>query len=419
MSRRSAPRRLQHTIPHVTHVTHVAVLGAGIMGVSTALFLARGGARVTLVDAAPAICAGASRWNEGKIHLGHLYAADPSLGTARRLLPGGLLFRPLIESLIGQPLTPAIATAGDLYLVHRRSVVDAEATGRYYDEVTRLAATHPAAAQYLEPLDDARVERLDDATLDALANRAEIVAGFRVPERSVSTRWVADRLVAAVAAEPGIEVRLSTRVTGLTTGPAGFDGPLTILTTDGADGPFDAVVNALWEGRVALDTAAGLAPPPAWSYRYRVAVFLDTTTAVTTPNVVIATGPFGDVKNYDGRSLYLSWYDTGLLAHGTGPSLPPVPPLDGEAAARLADDVIAHLGGLLHGVADLPSLTAARHVAGGWVVAAGHGTLDDPASTLHRRDRIGLTRHGRYLSVDTGKYSVAPWLARAVTDAIL
>lgn len=389
------------------------------MGVSTALFLARGGARVTLVDAAAAICAGASRWNEGKIHLGHLYAADPSLRTAQRLLPGGLAFRPLVESLIGHSLAPAISTSADLYLVHRRSVVDADTTGRYYAAVTALAATHPAASRYLEPLGEARAERLDDRALDALANRAAIVAGFRVPERSVSTRWVADRLAAAVAAEPRIDVRLSTRVTGLATGPAGLDGPLTVETAHGPEGPFDAVVNALWDGRVALDTAAGFTPPPAWSHRYRVAVFLETTTPVTTPNVVITTGPFGDVKNYDGRSLYLSWYDTGLLAHGTGPVPPAVPRLDDVAASRLADEVIAHLGGLLHDVADLPSRTASRQVAGGWVVAAGQGALDDPASTLHRRDRIGLTRHGRYLSVDTGKYSVAPWLARAVADALL
>lgn len=389
------------------------------MGVSTALFLVRGGARVTLVDAAPAICAGASRWNEGKIHLGHLYAADPSLRTAQRLLPGGLAFRPLVESLIGHSLAPAISQGSDLYLVHRRSVVDADTTGRYYDAVTALAASHPAASRYLQPIGETRAERLDARALDTLANRTEIVAGFRVPERSVSTRWVADRLAAAVAAEPRIDVRLSTRVTGLATGPAGFDGPLTIVTAHGSEGPFDAVVNALWEGRVALDTAAGLAPPAAWSSRYRVAVFLETTVPVTTPNVVVTTGPFGDVKNYDGRSLYLSWYDTGLLAHGTGPAPPAVPYLDDLAASRLADEVIAKIGGLLPEVANLPSRTASRQVAGGWVVAAGHGALDDPASTLHRRDRIGLTRHGRYLSADTGKYSVAPWLARAVADALL
>jgi hypothetical protein len=285
--------------------------------------------------------------------------------------------------------------------------------------VTALAAAHPAAASYLQPLADARVERLEARALDALANCAEIVAGFRVPERSVSTRWVADRLVAAVAAEPRIDVRLSTTVTGLAMGPAGLDGPLRITTSRGAEGPFDAVVNALWEGRVPLDTAIGLAPPAEWTYRYRVAVFLETTAPVTTPNAVVVTGPFGDVKNYDGRTLYASWYDAGLLTQGAGPAPPPVPRLDDAARAALAREVFTRLGMLLPAVADLPARIASQHVAGGWVVAAGQGAIGDPASTLHRRDRIGITRHGRYVSVDTGKYSVAPWLAHAVAADLL
>ena len=56
---------------------HVAVLGAGIMGCSAALCLARRGARITLLDGAPRPCAGASRWNEGKIHL-DFAGAQPS-----------------------------------------------------------------------------------------------------------------------------------------------------------------------------------------------------------------------------------------------------------------------------------------------------------------------------------------------------
>lgn len=50
----------------------VAVLGAGIMGTCTALYLARRGCVVTVVDAAAAPLSAASRWNEDKIHLGYL-----------------------------------------------------------------------------------------------------------------------------------------------------------------------------------------------------------------------------------------------------------------------------------------------------------------------------------------------------------
>jgi glycine/D-amino acid oxidase-like deaminating enzyme len=45
------------------------VLGAGIMGCSLAMFLARRGADVTLIDEADAPFARTSRWNEGKFTL--------------------------------------------------------------------------------------------------------------------------------------------------------------------------------------------------------------------------------------------------------------------------------------------------------------------------------------------------------------
>lgn len=400
-------------------VPRIAILGAGIMGASTALFLARGGAHVTLFDAAPAPLAGASRWNEGKIHLGHLYAADPSLGTAGRLLSGGLAFKRLTERLIGGSIDQAVSVADDLYLVHRSSVVDAEAAGHYYDAVTALAAAHPDAANYLTPLHDARAQRLTRAELEAVCAPALITAGFRVPERSVSTGWIADRLVQALEAEPRIELRLNTVVTGVATGTHGLHGPLTVCLGANTEGPFDAVVNALWEGRLGVDASVGLAPPATWSHRYRVSVFLRTARPVTVPSAVVSTGPFGDAKNYNGRDLYLSWYPSGLLAEGHGVAPPGPPALDDVARARLADDVIMHLGTVLPWVASLQAVTETRRVAGGWVYAEGRGPLDDARSTLHRRDRVGIRREGRYVSVDTGKYSIAPWLARAVADDLL
>ena len=397
----------------------IAILGGGIMGVATALFLARGGARVTLFDAAATALAGASRWNEGKIHLGHLYAADPSLRTAARLLPGGLAFKRLTEMLIGSSIDPAVSVDDELYLVHRASVVGAEAAGRYYDSVTALAAAHPEAAGYLTPVQHARVQRLSRAELEATCDPAYVTAGYRVPERSVSTGWLADRLVQALEAEPRIELRLGALVTGVATGPHGLRGPLVVASRGATDGPFEAVVNALWQGRLAVDASVGLAPPAVWSHRYRVSVFLRTTRAVHVPSAVVATGPFGDAKNYNGRDLYLSWYDTGLLAQGHGVAPPPPPALDGDTRDRLASAVLKHLGVMLPWVASLPAITETRRVKGGWVYAEGRGPLDDAQSTLHRRDRVGIRREGQYVSVDTGKYSIAPWLARAVADDLL
>ena len=58
-------------------------------------------------------------------------------------------------------------------------------------------------------------------------------------------------------------------------------------------------------------------------------------------------------------------------------------------------------------------------VAGGWVFAAGSGSLADPHATLRQRDKFGVRRRGTYYSVDTGKYSTAPWLAKRIAGEIL
>jgi glycine/D-amino acid oxidase-like deaminating enzyme len=400
-------------------VRHVAVLGAGIMGCSTALFLARRGARVTLVDAALQPCVGASRWNEGKIHLGYLYAADPSLATARVVLDGGVAFKPLIERLIDGSIDAVTSPVDDVYLVHRRSVVDADAVARYYAAVSALVREHAGAADYLCPATTASAQRLSAAELGALCDGPDIVAGFRVPERSVSTVWIADRLVAAVAAEPRIEPRWGVRVTGVQRPGAGTDAPLHVDTSDGLNGPFDSVVNALWDGRLAVDAVSGLAPPPAWSHRFRRSLFARTSRPVTVPSVVIGVGPFGDVKNYNGRDLYLSWYTAGLAAEGSALAPPPVPPLDDVARTALIATVLDQLGAVLPSVAAVRPVLETVQVEGGWVYAAGRGALDDRRSTLHRRDRAGIVRDGRYLSIDTGKYSMAPWIADRVAGELL
>ena len=127
----------------------IAVLGTGITGCSLALLLARRGARVTLIDQAAEPFSRASRWNEGKIHLGFLYAGDPTLATARKLIPGGLAFRRTVEELVGRSIEPALSQSDDIYLTHRDSIVDASAMGTYLAKVTELVREQAAPSERL------------------------------------------------------------------------------------------------------------------------------------------------------------------------------------------------------------------------------------------------------------------------------
>ncbi|MDQ1380387.1 MAG: hypothetical protein QOJ71_1106 [Actinomycetota bacterium] len=402
----------------------VAVLGAGIMGSSTALHLARLGVPVTVFDHENAPFRGASRWNEGKIHLGFLYAADPTLGTARAVLPGGLDFKDQVETLTAIALGPVTTPGDDLYLVHRDSVTAPGAAARYFAAVSELVRSHPEAHRYLTDASRTRVERLSPAELFDLADPSVVVAGFRVPERSVDTNRVADAFVDALDGEPLIELRPGRHVTGVASLGEQRDR-WRVHTTNGRDGdahdedgPFDVVVNALWEGRPRVDRTVGHRPDSAEHHRYRVSLFVRTATALEPRSAVLAVGPFGDVKSYGERDFYLSWYPTGLLARAEAVDPPPVPALNDGERERIATEVFATLGHVLPWVRDIERAAADVRVQGGWVYSQGGGLLDDPVAAVHRRDRLGISRLGSYFSVDTGKYSVAPTLAERLARAV-
>jgi glycine/D-amino acid oxidase-like deaminating enzyme len=397
----------------------IAVLGGGIMGCSTAILLAREGQSVTLFDAGHAPFGAASRWNEGKIHLGFLYSADPTLETARKVIPGGLMFKPLVEELTGCSVDPVVTRDDDIFLCHRDSVVSAQAMEAYFHEVAQLIASNPRAGRYLADVSRCRVERLNGQQLGAITDSPAIVAGFRIPERSVSTNWLADRFIDAMAAERHIEPRMRTRVIAVGPVTAGdHDGPWRVETDAGVTGPFDWVVNALWQGRMAIDITAGISPVSDWSNRYRMALFVRTTRPVNLPSTVIATGPFGDIKNYNNRDFYLSWYPLGLRVDTSAvePSTPA--PIEMHAESQLIAAMFEQLQALLPETRRIREHTEQVSLAGGWVHAAGHGVLSDPASTLHRRSDFGISRSGRYVSVDTGKYSTAPWLAQRLVNEL-
>jgi hypothetical protein len=167
-----------------------------------------------------------------------------------------------------------------------------------------------------------------------------------------------------------------------------------------------------------VDATLGIVPDAPWSHRFRAAVF-GRGDASQLPSAVLVTGPFGDVKRYRDGRVYLSWYPVGLLAEGHEIEPPrECAILSPERNARIQSEVLAALTGYFPAVAEVatnPSL----EVHGGWVYAIGQGSLADRASTLHRRDRFAMSVDRGYISVDTAKYSIAPWLAERTARLIV
>ena len=394
----------------------VAVLGAGIMGSAVAIQLARRGFDVTVLDRETAPMAAASRWNEGKIHLGYIYGADPTLATAQHLLTGGLLFEDRLRELIDEDLTGHATTEDDIYLVHRRSVVGPDVLRAKFAAIDELIREHPDAGRYLVDVSDPRATEIEATELGELGG-PDIVAGFRVPERSVETGWIADRLADVLASTTGVTLRLGTDVVGVEPREPGLDR-WRVRTRDDEPEDVDIVVNALWNGRLPVDVTAGLTPRPPWTHRYRQCVFVRTRSEQHQPSALVAVGPFGDVKNYNGRDFYLSWYPVGLVGESAELELAAPDTPTGRDAEEFVARVRTALEPIMPGIGAVLDDAESVVVHGGFVFAQGAGALDDPRSGLHRRDRYGVQRRGSYHSVDTGKYSTAPWLARELADEI-
>src|SRR3954468_16134144 len=97
---------------------HVAVLGGGLQGCCVALALADRGVNVCIFDKNEKLLSRAAIANEGKIHLGYMYAGDPTLATAKMMMPGALPFGPFFERHLAQLAQPFSTSLAATYVVH-------------------------------------------------------------------------------------------------------------------------------------------------------------------------------------------------------------------------------------------------------------------------------------------------------------
>ncbi len=104
----------------------IAIIGAGITGTLTAIGLAQQGFRVDLIERNCEAVTEASLYNEGKIHLGFLYAHDHTWETPRLMIEGARSFGPIIQRLTGFDVNTILSTPF-FYGVHRESLVTADA----------------------------------------------------------------------------------------------------------------------------------------------------------------------------------------------------------------------------------------------------------------------------------------------------
>lgn len=382
----------------------IAIIGAGLQGACLALELAALGKAVTLFDAAPAPMREASRWNEGKLHLGFVYANDPSRRSAEAMMDASLEFLPHLERLIGRDLSHVVSPNRFVYGVPADSQVPPAQVAAHFERIGSRLSAHAACWPRL--FGGQEWQPPAPTTPEGMFDPAHVPAAFTTPEVALDTHAVADLVAARLREEPLVRLVTGIEVASVARAPDGFR----LHFADGrAEAGFRTVVNASWRSLMRLDATAGCDPGRPWLYRYKTAIHLRGSAAAL-PSCTFVVGPYGDIVNLDDGRFYLSWYPACRLAMSDRAHLPDMDELDAERKAAIAADSLQGLARFVPGVGAV-TLDEAPQVEGGWIFAWGGSDITDRHSELHTRHDVGAFVDDGYISVNTGKYCMAPFHA--------
>lgn len=413
---------LEFPIRNVKKNSRVAVLGGGLTGSSIALELARSGVDVVLIEQDEQLLNRASLRNEGKIHLGFVYANDKSLETAKLQLRGSLSFRSLLARWIGPRADQIPCSTPFTYLVSASSLCTLEELESHYMEVQNLYRAHITDNPTLDYL-GRRPENLyrKSNRVSPRFNDSRVIGSFQTAELAIDTQVMAKYLRAALHESESIQILTGLHVEGVV---RRSDKLCVEASSDTGiwRHDFEQVVNALWDGRIEIDHTYGLPTQPGWVYRlkYRVIVRLPRE-LIDAPSVTMVLGPYGDVVIRPDQTAYLSWYPVGLK----GWSHHRKPPDDwqhdcsgaskGASAAYIAKETLNAIDDWYPGIGNSKTL----RVDAGVICAYGETDVDDYSSALHTRTQSGITSDNGYHSVDPGKLTTAPFFGHLAARAVM
>ncbi|MEA2666270.1 MAG: hypothetical protein QOI11_3214 [Candidatus Eremiobacteraeota bacterium] len=404
--------------------TEAVVIGAGLTGVTAALELARGGVRASVIEQDALALNRASLRNEGKIHLGFVFAHDGSLATARLMLAGALSFRRILARLAGPRVDTLRVSRPFVYVVADDSLLAPDELERRFQAIEafyRRRIRDDPDADYLGARPETLFSRLPLSALAPHLRCDRFSAAFRTAELAIDTQELADVLRAALAAEPRVRLLANRTVESVERCGNGFR----VAGTSGAGRwQIEArhVINASWENRFKLDRSAGMEHPAGWLHRLKYRVIARVPTALRDgPSVTMVVGRYGDVVIRPDGTAYFSWYPAGLRGwtHALAPPSAWHGPCRGDVPA---DDRRAIAAALLGGIERWypgAARSTEQVVDAGAIVAYGASDVDDPASGLHDRTRVGVTSAAGYHSVDPGKLTTAPLFGVRAAQAVL
>ncbi len=401
----------------------IAILGGGGVGVCAALELAHCGHAVDIYEQDSMPIKRASLVNEGKIHQGFLYANDPSRRTARLMALGALSFRACLSRWLDVTAHPFDASTPFVYAVHKDTMINVENLQHHYAACCEIfqQLRNASGLRYLGRDEPMSFRRLSPSELESILDPIHFAAAFITSELSIDPRPLAQQLRAAVSGEPRITFIGDAFVESVERRKNG--GYFVAFSNKGSQqaGPYDQVVNALWDGRLAIDRTLGIIPKRSWIYRHKFGNRINVRLGPgDLPSVTMVLGPFGDVVNFGPKGIYLSWYPFGMVKT----SFELQPPanwtlVDNATRYEIFDRSFKIWSRFCPKLLAINFRRDLVEPSSGIIFAWGDTNIDDPNSKLHDRYDIGVHSVAGYHSVNTGKYTMVPYLGLKVAQRVL
>jgi 2-polyprenyl-6-methoxyphenol hydroxylase-like FAD-dependent oxidoreductase len=224
----------------------VAVLGGGLQGACVAMELAASGIHVDLYDRNDRCLSQASAQNEGKIHLGYVYANDRSLRSARMMVKGAITFASLMRRWIGTAIDRIPVSTPFHYVVHSGSLLSVDAVEHHFRGAHAIALdeSRNVPLDYFGADYRAAPARMSDSECGRLFDRQRTAAAYRTAEMSIDPEALADAVRARLSSDPNIHCLLHAHVHGVALDSDGVGVDFEVPEGRARE-HYDHVVNAL------------------------------------------------------------------------------------------------------------------------------------------------------------------------------
>ena len=378
------------------------IMGAGIQGCCIALLLSKYYKNITIIEQENHIMLKSSAAQEGRVHLGFLYANDKSMKTGYKMLNDALNFSNCID-------WNRMKSKKYLYLNEINSLLTEEQVDEYFEKIQTKYNELISTNKSLNYLGEQPNHLYTKIKIPDYLNKDMFNVCYSTEEVGVVQNLLRDKINKKLI-EKNINIHFGEQILHLEKQNNKF-----IVNTNKNKLIFDNVINCLWENKHKFDTQINYLHEINVNIRLKCGVVSETIECLKEySSINIINGPYGDFGNfYKHNFMYFTWYPISVVKmivddhnHDKNEIYKLKSTLNDKEFIK---QVKGHekMFSKIFNIEDLSFVNP--KVSCNAVVANGINDIKYKDSYLHNRFNEAIFYDNNYYSIQTGKYTSAPY----------